>query len=87
MAPGRSAISRRASFRRWGSVSLAGATASGIEQALGDALASQGLKAPIFRKIAMAAAGLTAAIALLALIGFPARRVLAPLAWVARRGR
>ncbi len=73
-------------FARAG-VSLAGATASGIEQALGDALASQGLKAPIFRKIAMAAAGLTAAIALLALIGFPARRVLAPLAWVARRGR
>lgn len=68
-------------------VSLAGATASGLESAIGDALAGQGLKAPIFRKIGMACAGLVAAMALLALIGIPIRTTLRPLAWITRRVR
>ncbi len=64
--------------------SVGGGALRGLEDSLGEALASHGLDLPLVRYVGMGLAGLAAVMSLLVIVGLPIRWMFRPFGWVIR---
>ena len=62
--------------------SVGGGALRGLENTIGESLASYGFTLPMFRYIGMGMAGLSAVLALLVVVGLPIRWIFRPFGWV-----